>query len=115
LTALGRSKGYELAAVTRFNAIFVVAEDFSSLGISNNSPAALRVDRSLVTHIFCGYDGRVFVRGYGRLPWHDVPYTEILMQPLPGFLREWKERYGPIRSRLFSLYRRARKRADRRR
>lgn len=114
LAALGERKGYALVAVTRFNAIFVRREFFPAFEIADNSVRTLRTDESLVTHVFCGYDGTVFVRGYGKLPWHDLPYTERFMQPLPRFLRQWRENYGPIRAKLFGLYRRARKAGSRR-
>jgi hypothetical protein len=114
LVELGKQKGYELVCVTRFNGIFVRREDFPAFEISDNSISRLRRDVSLVTHIFCGYDGKVFIRGYGKLPWHDIPYAEALLQPLPKFLRSWKENYGPVRKKVFSLYGRARKAVDRR-
>lgn len=109
LVELGKAKGYELVALTRYNGIFVRREYFDRFEIADNSIHALRVDTTFVTHIFCGYDGTVFVRGYGKLPWHDVPFVEALMQPLPRFLRSWAEQYGPVRSRMFGLYRRTRK------
>ncbi len=113
LVSLGREKGYELVCVTRFNGIFVENELFARFGIQDNSTHALRTDTTFVTHVFSGYDGTVFVRGHGRLPWHDIPYVELLMQPLPRFLRTWKENYGPVRRKLFGLYGRARKAVDR--
>lgn len=114
LVALGKRKGYELVAVTQYNAIFVRRELYAAFAISDNSVQELRVEQPFVTHIFCGYDGTVFLRGCGKLPWHDVPYIEALMQPLPRFLRSWAEQYGPVRSRLFGLYRRARRSMGRR-
>ena len=109
LVSLGKEKGYELVAATRYNGIFVRRDQFAAFGIRDNSVARLRRDQSRVTHVFSGYDGTVFVRGWGALPWHDVPYGESLIQPLPRFLREWRENYGPVRSKVFGLYRRARK------
>jgi hypothetical protein len=38
LVALGRRKGYELAAVTSWNALFVLADDLPKIGIADNSP-----------------------------------------------------------------------------
>lgn len=114
LVELGKRKGYELVAITRYNGIFVRSELFAAFEIADNSVHALRIEQPFVTHIFCGYDGTVFLRGYGKLPWHDVPYVEALMQPLPRFLRSWTERYGPVRNRLFGLYKRARRSVGRR-
>jgi hypothetical protein len=114
LAELGKRKGYELVAVTRYNGIFVRRDLFAAFGIADNSVHALRVEQPFVTHIFCGYDGTVFLRGHGKLPWHDVPYVEALMQPLPRFLRQWTERYGPVRTRVFGLYKRARRSLGRR-
>ena len=109
LVRLGKEKGYELVATTRFNAIFVDASYFPLFGIADNSPAKLRVDNSLVTHIFCGYDGRVFLRGSCRMPWHGLPYSEAAVQQLPRFLQDWALEYGVIRTKMFGIYKRARK------
>jgi hypothetical protein len=38
LIALGQRKGYELAAVTHWNALFVRAADYPALGLADNSP-----------------------------------------------------------------------------
>ncbi len=106
---LAKSKGYELVSVTRNNAIFVDRRFFDLFGIKDNSVNRMMVDESMITHIFCGYDGTVFVRGYGRSPWHQIPYKESKMQLLP----RWAiKRYGdknPIRRKLGKLCRRWRK------
>lgn len=114
LVALGTKKGYELVAITRYNGIFVRSEYFPRFDIKDNSISALRTDQTFVTHVFCGYDGTVFVRGCGRLPWHDVPFITPLMQPLPRIFRSWVETYGPVRARMFGLYRRGMKAINRR-
>jgi hypothetical protein len=83
ITALNRlaaQKGYELVAVTLHNCLFVRREYFAAFGIEDNSVASLRADESMVTYIFNGFDGTVFVRGYGLLGWHGVPYREKRMQ-----------------------------------
>jgi hypothetical protein len=106
IVALGKRKGYELVATTTFNCIFVERADFPRYRIADNSVATLRRDTSLVTHIFSGYDGRIFLEGCRRLPWHDIPYREGRVQQLPGFLRDWPERYGGLRHNLYAAYRR---------
>ena len=76
ITALNRlaaQKGYELVATTIHNCLFVRREYFAAFGIADNSVASLRADESMVTYIFNGFDGTVFIRGYGTLGWHGVP------------------------------------------
>jgi len=42
-----------------------------------------------VTYLFCGFDGRVFLRGCQKLPWHyDIPIREPDVQILLGFLQK---------------------------
>lgn len=96
LAKLGKGKGYELVSVTDHNCIFVVAQLFPLLGIADNSAAALRPNEKLVTYVFNGYDGTVFVRGYGKLAWHDTPYRESKLQHLPKMLRKFPDTHGPF-------------------
>ena len=90
IAKLGREKGYELVSVTEANGIFVLREYFELFGINDNSPAALRPDESLVTWIFSGFDGTVFVRGHGRIPWHRVPYNAKKMQQVARCFRHFQ-------------------------
>jgi hypothetical protein len=103
---LAKSKGYELVCTTTTNAIFVDEKYFHLFGLEDNSAETMMVDKSLITHIFCGYDGSVFIRGHGKSPWHQIPYKESKMQLLP----RWAiKRYGdknPTRRKLGRLCRR---------
>ncbi len=105
LVALGKVKGYELVAVTLLNAIFVKAEYFPLFGISDNSPAKLREDQTLITHLFCGYDGTIFIKGNGRMLWHGMSYAGRIRQ-LPAVFNRYSGNYGFIVARLFQIYRR---------
>jgi hypothetical protein len=80
IVELGRKKGYELVCITDRNCIFVKDQYFVRFGIEDNAPRALRPNESLVTWIFCGQDGTVFLRGHCVLPWHGIPYREEKMQ-----------------------------------
>jgi hypothetical protein len=100
---LGKSKGYELVAVTEHNCIFVRAELFPAFGIEDNSIAALRPNENMVTYVFNGFDGTVFVRGAGKLGWHNTPYRESKMQHLPKFMRKFPDTHGPF-LRFFSKH-----------
>lgn len=111
LVALGREKGYELAAVTFANAVFVSSEYFGALGVSDNAIATLRPDEPGVTFLFSGYDGRVFLRGCRRLLWHDLDIDERRAQQLPGWLRSCPAQYGRVRRLLGRLYLAWRRRA----
>lgn len=113
MDALARRKGYELVAVTTTNGIFVERKYFDRFGIRDNSVAALRTDESLVTHVFSGYDGTVFVRGYGKLVWHEVPYDESRLQQLPRWLRGYPGNYGRVKGLAVRAYRALRGRFSR--
>ncbi len=63
INKLAKSKGYELVSTTKTNAFFVDSKYFSLFGIRDNSVGTMMTDESLITHIFCGYDGTVFIRG----------------------------------------------------
>jgi hypothetical protein len=80
IAKLGKEKGYELVCVTEANGIFVRREFFDRFQIKDNSPYALRPDESLVTWIFSGFDGTVFLRGHRKIPWHKVPYNQKKVQ-----------------------------------
>lgn len=110
LANLAKSKGYELVAVTHSNAIFVDSRYFSLFGIEDNSVGAMRVDESSVTYIFNGYDGTVFIRGFGELGWHGIPYRESKLQALPKWLREYPRNYSRLKRMFAKLYRSAYKR-----
>jgi len=105
LTNLGRTKGYELAAVTTSNAIFVTRELFARLEVTDNSPYALRAEEKAVTYLFSGYDGRVMLRGGCRLPWHGLAIKEFRCQPLPWFLRRYPDCYNLLQRILAPIHR----------
>ena len=107
---LGRRKDYELVCVTERNCIFVRKRYFDLFGIPDNSPHALRPDESLVTWIFCGYDGTVFVRGHGELPWHGIPYSEARMQQVARPFRRFPGNHGRVMRFLSRQYRSLKKR-----
>ena len=104
LVRLGLAKGYELVAVTKLNAIFVDRKYFPAFGIPANSPELMREDQSRVTHIFFGYDGTVFIRGYGKTPWQGVKLHEHSVQILPRWLRGWEESPTPFKKALIRCY-----------
>jgi hypothetical protein len=110
LSLLAREKGYELVAATEHNCFFVKSQFFHLFGIDDNSVAAIRPDEALVTYIFNGFDGTVFVRGYGRLAWHGIPYRESKVQQIPRVLRRFPSTYGPLMRVLSRYYRSLKKR-----
>jgi hypothetical protein len=103
LTRLANQKGYELVAVTAWNAIFVRSEYFQLFQIANNQPAALREDVSTVTHIFCGYDGKIFLSGHGFLPWHGLRYSGRVRQ-IPRIFRKYPDEFGFLTRRAYAIY-----------
>lgn len=104
LVKLGKAKGYELAAATLGNGIFVESGLFDRLGIADNSISALRVDESKLTYVFSGYDGKVFLRGRDRLGWHGLLFKEKRFQVLPPFLRQYPDNYNGLQRLLFRIY-----------
>jgi hypothetical protein len=92
LIRLGQEKGYELAAVTMTNGIFVRAADFPKLGIADNDIDALRHDDG--PRILVGYDGTVFTTGLDYLPWTHVKLEHEDLQILPKALRRYRDQPG---------------------
>lgn len=109
MARLGKKKGYELVSCTTNNAFFVDAKYFDLFGISDNSVEELRLDHSLITHMFFGSDGTVFIRGCGVLPWQSITIKESEMQVLPKWARKRVGDRNFIRRKLGKHYRRLRK------
>lgn len=103
ITRLAAQKGYELVAVTAFNAIFVRSQYFHLFHISNNEPRILREELSWITHVFCGYDGTIFVAGADCLPWHRLSFSNRVRQ-LPKFFRRYPRNFGWFERKLFRGY-----------
>ncbi len=93
LVSAGRSLGYELVAVTRYNAIFIRADLFPYMRIADNSPWALRRDLSQVTYIWHGYDGSAHLCGAMAIPWHAVKLDVADVQTIPANLQAYPPNY----------------------
>ena len=111
LTKLAQEKNYELVCATDWNCIFVRSEYYDRFDISDNSVHTMRPDESMVTWIFCGMDGTVFLSGYGRLPWHGgIRYRVEKMQQVSRLFRKFPSNYGPFMRFLSRQYRSLKKR-----
>ena len=110
LTKLAKEKNYQLICVTESNCLFVRSMYFDRFGIKDNSIEMLRSNESQVTYIFNGFDGRVFVRGYGKLGWHGIPYLESRMQHVARPFRKYPSNFGPITRYFAKAYRSLKKR-----
>lgn len=109
LNELAGQKGYELISVLPTNAIFVGKEYFPLFGITDNRPHSLRIDSTLVTHFFSGYDGTIFLSGNRILPWHGVALDEKEFQVLPRWLRRYRRDFSRPQLWLFNfMYRKFR-------
>ncbi len=106
INKLAKSKGYELVAATTTNAIFVDSKYFALFGIEDNSVDTMMIDKSFITHLFCGYDGTVFIRGCGLLPWQQIKYKESRLQQLPKWARKVVGDRNIIRKKLGKHFRR---------
>jgi hypothetical protein len=104
IVALGKDKGYELVSIVHCNAIFVDAKYFEVFQISDNSIEMLRVDLDAITYLFIGYDGKVFLTGKQRLPWHDVALKASDIQILPRFLQKYPGNYNFFEKVFFTIY-----------
>ncbi len=110
LAKLARAKGYELVCATSTNAIFVDVKYFPLFGIEDNSVEVMMMDLSSVTYLFCGYDGTVFLRGNGTLPWQGIRYEEARVQQLPRWARKVVNDRNALRRKARKLYLRLRHR-----
>ena len=108
INKLAKQKGYELVAVTYCNGIFVDAQYFPLFEIEDNSVIALRTEEPVVTYIFNGYDGTVFVRGCEGLVWHYVAYRESSLQQIPKWLRSDPQYDNKFKGWLRNIYYRLR-------
>ena len=104
IVELSREKGYELVAVLSLNAFFVRKEYFPLFGIKDNNPEVLRTDLSLITHIFVGYDGKIFLRGSKKLLWHGMEIKEKRIQHLPSVIQRLPGNYGKLRLLVYWSY-----------
>ena len=105
LEKLGKEKGYELICVTAWNGIFVDAKYYDAFGITDNRCETLRLETDKVTHMFSGYDGRIRMTGYQKLPWVNMPILEKCVQVIPRFLQNYPDQMGPIRRNMLGLCR----------
>ena len=104
LVALGKAKGYELASVLQYNAFFVRSDLFARLEICNNFAEILRKDLGLITYVFQGFDGHIFVQGHQRLIWHGLDFQEDDLQLLPAALQKFAPSFSPDEKKHFERY-----------
>lgn len=104
LVKLGKAKGYELISVIKFNAFFVRSEYYPLFNIDDNCPEGLRTDRSAITYLFSGYDGKIFLEGAKCLPWHGVSIKQKRLQQVSKIFRRYPGTFGLLRKCLFYLY-----------
>lgn len=104
LVALGREKGYELAAVTTCNAILVDELHFNLLGVEDNSLRTLRAETPAVTWMFTGYDGSVHLAGAQWLPWHDAPMRVGKASQVPRALQAYPDEMGSLRKAVWRFW-----------
>lgn len=105
LVELGKGKGYELVSVLRFNAFFIRREYYPLFQMESNAPDVLRTMPDSITYLFSGYDGRVFLHGSCRLPWHGIDLKESKVQQLPRVLRRYPPNYTLFQRVMLVLYR----------
>jgi Methyltransferase FkbM domain len=114
IEALGKEKGYSLVCVTDLNLIFVKDEYFPLFEIEDHSLATLRPNENFVTHLFCGYDGRILLQGSKRMPWHGIEIKppmldENMLEQIPESLQRFPDNYSFIQKLRFKVFKTLRK------
>ena len=105
LCELGKVKGYELVCVTTTNAFFVKQEHFAKFDIFDNSPETMHPSPELITHLFVGYDGKIFLTGNSRLRWHSMDISPVKLQQLPKLIQKFPPNYNFIERFIFRIWR----------
>ena len=100
--------------MTELNLIFVKNEYFSLFEIEDNSLAALRPNENFVTHMFCGYDGRIILQGSKRMPWHGIDIKppmmdDKMMEQIPESLQCFPDNYSFGQKLRFGIFKTIRK------
>lgn len=103
LVKLAKSKGYELVATTESNAFFVDKKYYSLFNLQDNSPEVLQYKEKL-TYIFSGQDGTVFLRGFLRIPCHEISMHESSFQCVPRLLRRSPADFNIIQKGFYALW-----------
>jgi hypothetical protein len=94
LIELGKTKGYELAAVTTWNAIFVRNDLFARLGFADNS-IDLMYYPVFEMKIFQSTNTYLTVTGCDRLVRHNYVFDPEQLQPVPPNIRPLAFAVGP--------------------
>ncbi len=104
LVKLGKEKGYELVCALQFNAFFVRKEFYPLFDIACNDPDVLRTDLGVITYLFSGLDGKIFLHGACRLPFHETPIRQEKFQYIPKYLRRYPGNYSLLDKILFGVW-----------
>lgn len=102
---LGKKKGYELIAVTAFNAIFVRREYFISFGIDDNSLAVMRPYSPYETTLYQLFDGTLVLEGCTKMLWQNVEMRKESVQVMPRWLRGFPPTTGGVRGVIQKIWR----------
>jgi hypothetical protein len=97
MIALARQKGYELIAVTRLNAFFVVNHLYARFRIDNNDIESLFVP-TMDGRVFHGYDSTVYTVGMPRMFWAEHFLQPDSLQLLPAEQRIFEDSQSSYRS-----------------
>jgi hypothetical protein len=92
LIDLAERKGYELIAVTDWNAFFVIKDLFPLFGICDNSIDCMYDQSRYETKMFQLFDGTIILNGLKKLLWHNIDISDEDMQILPRHQRVYSDR-----------------------
>ena len=105
ILSLAQKKGYDLAAVTATNLLFV-RQDLTDLVLGAERPSLedLRDDTDARCFIYSGFDGSLLTNKPVKLHWHIIEVDPRRLQPLPRPLRKFSNDYNPFQKALFVIY-----------
>jgi hypothetical protein len=107
LTRLARRKDYQLVCANHNSGIFVRSTYFHLFGIRDNDLRVLREDLSGITYLFCGYDGKIFIRGREFLGHHRGIRIQKRIRQLPKIFRSYPPNQPSLIGFLYKFYWRA--------
>jgi hypothetical protein len=110
ITALAKTKNYELVSVTTCNLFFIHINYLPNFGLQAGIPLQqIRDDSEFKVYVFTGYDGTILLSKELVMPFHGLKAKDEEYQFLPTYLRRHKEDYNFLQHRLFNFFKLCRK------
>lgn len=105
ITALAKSKGYALIAVTTCNLFFIHSSYLPNFSLQAGIPLEqIRDDSEFKVYIFTGYDGSILLSNELKMPFHGLKANDSDFQFFPRYLRYHRADYNILQRRLFHFF-----------